>query len=111
MQHADEQQKALATRRRRSSCNQPDEKDLLRSGNRLPGCGTIGFQGPRPSALESPQPLVRYFDDRGGFFRVGRVTDSHAATRGRHKGRIIITILTELNQRVTRNGDEVELVK
>jgi hypothetical protein len=50
-------------------------------------------------------------DHRGGFSRIGRLIRSHATIRGRHKGRIVHTILTALNQQLKRDGDEVELVK
>ena len=41
----------------------------------------------------------------------GRLLASHTVTRGRHKGRVTLTIATALNQRLTRNTDEVETVQ
>ena len=72
---------------------------------------TIDPQDPLPAAIEASRHLVRYFDDRGGFWRVGRLIDSHTVTRGRHKGRVILTIESALHQRLTRNIDEVEKVQ
>ena len=111
MQHIDEQQKPLAARGRPRSHNQPDEENLIRVGNRLPGCVAIDSQDHLPPALEATKHLVRYFDNRGGFWRIGRLISSHAVTRGRHKGRVTLTIATALNQRLTRNTDEVETVQ
>jgi hypothetical protein len=61
--------------------------------------------------LEAAQRLVQYFDDRGGFWRVGHLIASRTVTHGRHKGQVILTIATVLNRRVTRNGDEVKWVR
>ena len=101
MQHADEKQKALATRRRRSSRSQPNERAIVR-------VGTTDSQELLPPAI---QALVYYPDHRGGFSRIGRVIATHVVTRGKRKGRVVLIIETALKQRVTRDGDEVELVK
>jgi hypothetical protein len=104
MQHADEQQKAPATRRRRSSRNQPDERDIVR-------VGTTDSQDLLPPTPEATQRLLYYFDDRGGFWRLGRLMSSHTVTRGRHKSAVILTIATVLNRQVTRNIDEIKWVQ
>jgi hypothetical protein len=62
------------------------------------------------SAPNAPLALVKYFDERGGFWRYGRVIASRSVARGRHRGRVSHTILTALNQQLTRFSDEVELV-
>jgi hypothetical protein len=92
MHHVYEQQKPLETRGRPHSPNQPDSQDLL-------------------PTLYAPQCLVRYFDERGGFYRVGRLLSSHTVTRGRRKGQIVLTIISALNHLLTRSKDEVEIVK
>lgn len=101
MQHVEGQQKALATRGRRSSRNQPDEGAIVR-------VGTTDSQDLLPPAI---QALVYYPDHRGGFSRIGRVIATHAVTRGKRMGRVVVTIETALKQRVMRDGGEVELVK
>jgi hypothetical protein len=63
------------------------------------------------TTLKATQRLVHYFDDRGGFWRLGRLMCSHTVTRGRHKGQVILTIATVHNRQVTRNGDEVKWVQ
>jgi hypothetical protein len=63
------------------------------------------------TTLKATQPLVRYFDPYGGFSRIGRVIASHAMTRGRRKGTVVLTIATMPNGQVIRNSDQVELVK
>jgi hypothetical protein len=59
---------------------------------------------------QAPQPLVRYPDHRGGFSRVGRLVASRTVKRGRDKGMVIMTIVSMLNQTLTCNSDEVEIV-
>jgi hypothetical protein len=61
-------------------------------------------------ALNAPQSLVKYFDERGGFWRVGRLLSSRKVNRGRQKGQTILTIDSALHRMVTRNADEVEWV-
>jgi hypothetical protein len=51
--------------------------------------------------------LVKYFDDRGGYYRIGTVVESHTATHGQKKGQVTLTIETALHQRVRRNQNEV----
>jgi hypothetical protein len=63
------------------------------------------------TTLKATHPLVRYFDPYGGFSRIGRVIASHAMTRGKRKGTILLTIATMPNGQVIRNSNEVELVK
>ncbi len=72
---------------------------------------TIDPQDPLPAAIEAHRDLVRYFDERGGFWRIGRLIDSRTVTRGRHKGRVILTIESALHQRLIRNSDEIEAVQ
>jgi hypothetical protein len=60
--------------------------------------------------LEATRPLVHYFDSYGGFWRIGRVIASHAETRGKRKGTVVLTIATMPNGQVTRSRDEVEIV-
>jgi hypothetical protein len=63
-----------------------------------------------PPAPNTAQALVKYFDERKGFWRYGRLLASRTLRRGRQKGQTILLIETALHQHVTRNGDEVEWV-
>ena len=61
--------------------------------------------------LWATRPMVHYFDPYGGFSRVGQVIAFHAVARGKRKGTVVLTIATMPNGQVTRNSDEVEMVK
>jgi hypothetical protein len=63
------------------------------------------------TALAAAQPLVHYFDPYGGFFRVGRVIESHTVSRGKRKGTVLLTITTMPSGQVTRSSDEVKWVQ
>jgi hypothetical protein len=60
------------------------------------------------TAPGATQRLLWYFEDRGGFWRVGQLVDSQTAKRGRQKGRTLLEIQGALNRRVTRYSDEVK---
>ena len=63
------------------------------------------------TAQQAALPLVHYFDPYGGFFRVGRVIDSHTVSRGKRKGTVLLTINTMPSGQVTRSSDEVKWVQ
>jgi hypothetical protein len=76
-----------------------------------PNLTTIEGARDTATAPEATRPLVRYFDDHHGFWRVGWLISSRTVARGRQKGKVILTIVSVRNQRLTRYSDEVEAVQ
>jgi hypothetical protein len=60
------------------------------------------------TAPGATQRLLWYFEDRGGFWRVGHLIASKTAKRGKQKGRTLLEIQGALNQRVSRYIEEVK---
>src|SRR5258707_4643325 len=52
---------------------------------------TTESQDHLPPTLAAAQRLVRYFDPRRSFYRMGRLLSSHTVTRRRPHGRTILT--------------------
>jgi hypothetical protein len=75
-----------------------------------PNLTTIEGTRDTATAPEVTRPLVRYFDDRRGFFRYGYFVSSRVVARGKLKGRTIVTIESVHKQILTRNSEEVEAV-
>jgi hypothetical protein len=87
-----------------------DTSSALTPNISQPNLTTIEGARDTATAPEATRPLVRYFDDRRGFFRYGYFVSSRVVARGKLKGRTIVTIESVHKQILTRNSEEVEAV-
>jgi hypothetical protein len=60
------------------------------------------------TAPDATRRVLWYFEDRGGFWRVGQLIASQMVKRGQQKGRTLLEIQCALNRRLTRYSDEVK---